>query len=301
MSSLSETPEQQLDNLAFELLRLRQRPLFVLYYHEFTGEMREDNLSHICAEFRRVGLSREHTLDKLDVLLHTIGGDPHAGYRIAQAIRDYSQHVVFLIPEYSYSAGTLTCMCGNEIRLGDCAILSPIDISLVSEGISERIELMSIDYYLQFATECRQNIETMLKQIRATSSTNVESDLLVEMVKQVQALNIGSFWRARRLTGYYAEILLLDYMFSDRSNKENLKNEIIRLLLYDYPSHDFRMDFHMCKKVGFPVKEMGVDESDKAKALVDRLKGLAHEGIVCRDIEDTYKAPFIRLYLKGET
>jgi len=300
MNSQSETPEQQLDNLAFDLVRLRHRPLLVLYYHEFEGEMREDNVSHICAEFRRAGLSREHTLDKLDVLIHTIGGDPHAGYRIAQAIRDHSQHVVFLVPEYSYSAGTLTCMCGNEIRLGDCAVLSPIDISVVSERTSERIELMSIDYYLEFATDCRRQIEIMLQQIRSSSSTNVENELLVEMVRQVRALNIGRFWRARRLTGYYAEILLTDYMFPHLPNKENLKDQIIRALLYTYPTHDFRMDFHICKKVGFPVSEMSIDESDKAKKLVDKLRILAHQGIICRDIGDTYKAPFIRLYMEGE-
>jgi hypothetical protein len=190
-------------------------------------------------------------------------------------------------------------MCADEIRLGNCAVLSPFDISLVPAGEpqSEPIELMSIDYYIRFATECRQQIEQMLQRIRSSFSTNVDSELLVEMVKQVHSLNIGRFWRARTLTGYYAEVLLLDYMFVNYPNKEDLKNKIIRALLWEYPTHDFRMDFHICKRLGFPVKEMGVDESDKTKALVDGLKQLAHQGVICRDIGDTYKAPFIRLYL----
>lgn len=270
----------------------------VLYYNEFGGEMREEDVIDVYKEFRRASISREHKVADLDVMLHTVGGDPHTGYRIAQIIRGMVDKVTFLIPEYAYSAGTLTCMCGNDVRLADGAVLSPIDITFVPVGSppAEPIELMSIDYYIQFVTSCRHQIESMLQQMGSSSSTNVECPLLVEMVKQVKSLNIGRFWRARTLTGYYAEILLLDYMFSHLPNKKNLKDKVIRLLLSEYPTHDFRMDYHICKKIGLLVEEMSVDESDKTRELLNALNQVARQDIICRVIGDGYKAPFIRLY-----
>lgn len=304
MSARRTESLEQLDNLALDLCRLRHRPLLILYYDESHGTMIKDDVAVVYNQIRDAGFSRENKMSNIDVLLHTTGGDPHAGYRIAQVIRDSAEEVIFLVPEYAYSAGTLTCMCGNEIRLGDYAVLSPIDISIASAGASERIELMSIDYYIRFAVFCRQRVERMLQQIGSSGSTNVESELLVEMVKQVKALTVGEFWRARTLTGFYAETLLMDYMLHNLPNKKTLKNRIIGALLQEYPTHDFRMDFHVCKKHGLLVQEMTVGESDKTKEVVKALKQLTRLNLICRDVDievyyiPAYKEPFIRLYVE---
>lgn len=297
----SQITIEELDKLALDLCAFRKKPLLILYYHEFEGDMREEDITHICEEIRRRGVSRENKLDNLDVLLHTMGGDPHTGYRIAQLIRDITSEVTFLIPEYAFSAGTLTCMCGNAIRLGECAVLSPFDISFAPRReTSEDIELMSIDYFREFVTDSRAQVERMLQQVRSGSSTDIDSALLVEMTRQVGALNIGRFYRARTLTGYYAEMLLLEYMFEHLPNREDVTNKIIRGLLFEYPTHDFHMDFHISNKLGLPVEEMTVAESDKAKSIVSALRQLTVLGVICRTIRDAYKAPFIRLYSGGQ-
>jgi hypothetical protein len=297
----SQATVEELDRLAIEFSVFRRKPFLILYYHEFEGEMREDDVEHICQEIKRRGFHRERKLENLDVLLHTIGGDPHAGYRIAQLLRGVASEVTFLVPEYAFSAGTLSCMCGNEIRLGECAVLSPFDISFTSRReTSDHIELMSIDYFRNFATDCREQVERMLANLRSHSLSSVESDLLVEMTRQLGALNIGKFYRARTLTGYYAEMLLLEYMFEQMPNKDDLSNKIIHAFLFEYPTHDFHMDFHICRKLGLPVQEMAVEESDKSKKLVSILKQLTVSEIICRTIRDAYKAPFIRLYVGGQ-
>jgi hypothetical protein len=297
-------PIRELDNLALDLCHFRQRPLLILYYDELNGFMLEDDIAVVHNQLRTVGFSREHKMDKLDVLIHTTGGNPHAGYRIAQVIRDSAEHVVFLIPEYAYSAGTLTCMCGNEIRLGDYAVISPFDISVVSDR-GERIELISIDYYIEFVKQCRQEIEKVLQGVSPSKSTNVDCELLVEMVKQVKALTVGEFWRARTLTVSYAETLLEDYMLCNLPNRVSLKKRIIEALIITFPTHDFRMDFHICQKIRLPVQEMSVVESNKAKEIIKELNRLTHLNLICKeqeaDIElypiTTYKEPFVRLYL----
>jgi hypothetical protein len=296
MSSTNETVAQ-VDRLVTDLCKQKKTPLLVLYYHEYAGDVRWEDVGIIYDELRRGGFSRENKMDKLYVLLHTFGGDPDAGYRIAQVMRDFAKNIIFLVPEYACSAGTLICMCGDKIELGDYAFLSPIDITIERKGPLEPIELMSIDYYIKFVKQCRQEIEQMLRDSGFDSSTNVENELLCEMVRQVGSLRLGTFFRTRVLTGFYAETLLLDYMFAQASNKEDLKNKVIRTILFDYPSHSFCMDFHISLGVGLPVEEMPVAESDMTKNIISLLKQLTLANVICRDISDSYKAPFIKLYV----
>lgn len=292
----SNSQIQDLDQLATNLCKQKKTPLLILYYHEYLGDVRMEDVEAIYGELRRGGFSREKPMENLHVILHTFGGDPHAGYRIAQVIRDFTKNAVFLVPQYSCSAGTLMCLCANQIELGDYAFLSPIDITIERETPRESVELMSIDYYIAFASKCRQKIEEMLKENGYASSTHVESDLLCEMVKQVGGLTLGAFFRERGLTGFYAESLLLDYMFALAPNKDDLKNKIIHALLFEYPSHTFCMDYHICLKLGLPVKEMDVATSDMTKTIITLLRLLTVQGAICRDVSDEYKLPFIKLY-----
>jgi hypothetical protein len=219
--------------------------------------------------------------------------------------RKYAKKTSFLVPFHAYSGGTLLCFSGNRIDLGGYAVLGPIDITVGG------IELASIDYFMNFAERCRENIERMLGKViqdranvpspivNPTPCSEVECALLVEMVKQVGALNVGRFFRERTLTGHYAFRLLHDYMFGSEPNKKSLSENISNQILFEFPSHDFDMDYHICKELGLPVFEMTETESDKTKSLVNKLDALSENDVICRRITDTYKSPFFRLYTIG--
>lgn len=304
--SAENHPLQEVDQLALDIVRLRRKPLLVMYYPDVGGMIMHFDVRDINDEFRRRGWHKNQMIGELDVLLHTYGGEPNASYRIGQVIRDFAKRVNFLVPFHAHSGGTLTCFCADTIVLGDYAVLGPIDITWGG------IELASIDYYIEFAQICRERIETMLEQIikgrtatplpivNPKPCTDVESHLLVEMVEQVGALNVGRFFRGRTLTGHYAVRLLHDYMFADNPNKKSLSQNIANQVLFGFPSHDFDMDYHICKEIGLPIHEMNETESDKTKSLVNKLDQLVENRIVCRQITDKYKAPFFRLYNIGK-
>ena len=300
MSNVNKSPIDDLDKQANEIVKLRNRSLLVLYYPDGDGTIKEEDIEDIYGEFRRRGWVRNSDPCSLDVLFHTFGGDPIAAYRIAQIIRDFSNNVVFLIPEHAYSAGTLTCLSGNEIRLGAYAALSPIDITMGSRPTSEGVQLLNIDYFMQFVASCRAQIEQMLKNNRIKGNTDVDCQLLVEMIKQVGALNVGRFFRERTLTGDYANRLLNDYMLSDNLNKKQLSQDIIHKLLFEMPSHSFEMDYHICKEIELPVVEMSESESDITKKFISMLEELTKMHIICKDVGNEYKLPFFRLYNKEE-
>ena len=103
-------------------------------------------------------------------------------------------------------------------------------------------------------------------------------------------------FRERELTGFYARSLLMDYMFIQVPNRKDITEKIVRALLFEYPAHTFCMDYHICSKLGLPVKEMDIATSDTTKKIITLLRLLTSQGVICRDVSDSYKLPFIKLY-----
>lgn len=287
-----------IDNAAQNLINHRQKSLLALYYPG-RARMQEDDLIDVHEAFRDAGVTIEQKLPFLDVLVDTRGGDPIAAYRMAQLIRDFAEAVFFLVADHAYSAGTLLCFSGNEVRMGHGAGLSPIDVTLVSgpsDTPSEEVELASIDSYIEFAKRAREQMEKMLRKMGSGSHTMVDSELLVKMVEQVGALQIGEFFRARGLTGQYAQELLDSYMFAGALDRESRRNEVINNFLLKAPIHDFHLDYHLCKRWKLPVVEMPTIESDLARVAVTTLEDEANAGHICPHLSKESRLPFVRLY-----
>lgn len=295
----SAGPLSELDAACQALTAHRQKPLLVLYYPSFAS-MTEDDLEDVYTALRSSGVTIESKLQSLDVLVESNGGNPVAGYRLAQMIRDFAKDVSFLVADHAYSAATLLCFSGNIVRLAHYAGLSPIDITLVfPEGQTPEaeVELANIDNFLEFAKKSRQSIEEMLQHIGcSTAHTSVDSDLLVEMVKQVTALQVGKFFRERVLTGHYAEELLDSYMFPPFKDALDRRNRVVHNFLFASPAHEFHIDYHLCRKWGLAVEEMPTVESDFAKSILDKLHGLASGNTICPRLSRYSRLPFSNFY-----
>ncbi len=298
MPEIEEDILERIDALALNITENRQKGLLVLYYPEEDGEVVIDDISDIDDELRRCfGASK---VDEIDILIHTNGGSPDAAYRIVQHIRSIANNVYILVPFHAYSAGTLICFGTDKILLGTFAALSPIDIKLKTENDNsdeieendndDEIELIAIDKYIEFVKYCKKIIED------AGMKTNLEDALLVEMVKQIGAINIGSFFRERELTKYYAEILLSDYMLKDIPDKEKIIDYIIEMMVFKFPSHEFEIDYNIAKRLKLVVENMPIDLSDKTKSLIKLLEEAMENGLICRYMGNRYRLPFFRLY-----
>lgn len=280
---------------------VRRKPLLLMYYPDAYGQMDVGDVKDLYDEFRDNGISKERRLPSLDVIIHTFGGNPNAAYLLAQVVRSMSHKVSILVPEYSYSGGTLFSMCGDEVLFADNARLSPIDITLSAVESDEHFELANVDYYMRFTRDCLDMVLDVISKKYESGEfrpqTRVESDLLVEMVKQVTAHDVGKFFRERTLTGFYAERLLMDYMLRTINNRNTLKDKIIRTILFELPSHEFDMDFAICSQMGLPVKQMTIRESDSSKSIVEQLNQLTLQGLICPDEENNVKVPYFKLHV----
>jgi Serine dehydrogenase proteinase len=289
----------EIDNACHAVARHRKRDILILYYPSEARVMEWD-IRDTYSELRKVA-TRENPIVDLDLLIHTNGGDPVAAYRIAQTVRGLCKKLDVLVPEKAYSAGTLMSFAGDVIRLGDYAGLSPIDITVYSnKPQSEDVQLAAIDSFLGFANRARKQIEHMLMEIgRDGASSCVDSDLLVQMVKEVGALTVGRYYRERTVTGQYAEILLDRYMFKGVSDGLDRRNGVIKHFLFLAPAHEFHLDYGLCSAWHLDVEQMSTTESDLTKKVVNLLRIATNKGIICQRLNHDVRMPFIRLYQHG--
>ena len=77
--------------------------------------------------------TRENGLDngRLAIILNSSGGEPDKVYRLVDEIRTlYKKNVMFIIPTYAISAGTLLAFSGDEIYLTETSGLGSIDTQI---------------------------------------------------------------------------------------------------------------------------------------------------------------------------
>lgn len=65
--------------------------------------------------------------EQLAVVITTTGGSPTAVERYVNILRKLYKKIVFIVPDYAYSAGTIFCMSGDEIWMDYFSVLGPID------------------------------------------------------------------------------------------------------------------------------------------------------------------------------
>jgi hypothetical protein len=64
---------------------------------------------------------------RLDLFLHTDGGDSTVPWRLMTYLREYAEEVHVLVPHRAFSAGTLTALGADRIVMHPLGMLGPID------------------------------------------------------------------------------------------------------------------------------------------------------------------------------
>jgi Periplasmic serine proteases (ClpP class) len=109
---------------------------------------------------------------RLAVVLETNGGYIETVERMVRAMRQHYQDVLFIIPNYAYSAGTVLALSGDDILMDYHSILGPIDPQY-SSGNGEAVPGMG---YLAKYNELVQTINAApdASRVRAEISYLIE-------------------------------------------------------------------------------------------------------------------------------
>lgn len=201
---------------------------------------------------------------KAVVILTTLGGDPHAGYRIARCLRHHYQDLKLIVPSYCKSAGTLIAICANELVIGDMGELGPLDIQVIKPAETvERGSGLDVTTALQ---QCAQHAQTVFfgffnnsrralrlsPRLAGEFASEVTAGLLAPLYSQIDPLRLGEMQRAMAIT--------LEYGVRLNGHCSNLKPEALARLTIGYPAHEFVIDRKEARELFHKVSALSDDE-----------------------------------------
>lgn len=191
--------------------------------------------------------------DKACLILVTLGGDPHAAFRIARALRHHYSSLDILIPDLCKSAGTLICIAADRLIFGDRGEIGPLDVQIPKTD--EFFESMSGLNLIQALNDLR---DQMLESFResflyirlgarlrtkqaAESAAELAKEFISPIVAQIDPVTLGEHQRALQITRDYGE----------RLNKMSkaLESDALGMLVEGYSDHEFVIDRKEARKL----------------------------------------------------
>ena len=223
--------------------------------------------------------------ERIEILLHSPGGHPDIAYRAMKFFRRRFKEVNVIVPLVAKSAATLMCLAADKIFMGEFAELGPIDIQIddqVQHGAKnfsplnefKSIEFMreqAIEWMDYYAVVMNANYGISLKEALRDSVPLVGA-LMRPMFEQIEPLSMGEHRRALAISEEYAKQMIA---LTGNSNAA----EIVRKIVWDYPSHEFCIDCEEALALGLPVKSLS-DAHDRllTKAITNLDKDSLYHG-----------------------
>jgi len=187
---------------------------------------------------------------RLEVLVHSSGGDIHAAYNLGLLMRRFAtEELNFTIPRWAKSAATLLACAGNRILMTPVAEMGPIDPQITQMNpLESRLEQFSPLY-----------IEATLELIRGEFKKG-EKELATGLLERLQfPLTLGGFKKSLSIGSEYLRRLLKTRMFH-RQAKDELIESIGTALVEGYSDHGFCIDVNEAREIGLIVEELQGEE-----------------------------------------
>ena len=243
---------------------------------------------HICAPtMNSLFLGRDDigTGKDVDLLLHSPGGHPDIAYKAIKFFRRRFRKVNVIVPLFAKSAATLMCLGADKIYMGEFAELGPIDIQIddqVQHGaknFSPLNEFKSIEFMREQAIEWMDFYAVIMNSRYGMSlkeglkdSVPLVAGLLRPMFEQIEPLGMGEHRRALAISEEYAKRIIA------LTGNVNARN-IVKKIVWEYPSHEFCIDFEEAEALGLPVERLS-ESQDRliTEAIVALQKGDTYHG-----------------------
>lgn len=144
--------------------------------------------------------------EQLAKVLTTTGGSAMAVERYVNIIRKHYQKIVFIIPDYAYSAGTIFSMSGDEIWMDYFSVLGPIDPQVKNKEGNFVPALGYLD-----------KVNELIKKAQDNKLTNAEFLIL----KDFDLAELRAYEQAKELTISLLKKWLVKYKFKNWSTHES--------------------------------------------------------------------------------
>lgn len=142
----------------------------------------------------------EEKRDDLAIVLTTNGGSAVAVERYVNIVRHHYDKVIFIVPDYAYSVGTIFCMSGDDIWMDYFSVLGPIDPQVRNK---EGHFVPALGYL--------DKIDELIQKAKENKLTNAEFIIL----KEFDLAELKAFEQAKKLTITLLKDWLVKYKFKN--------------------------------------------------------------------------------------
>ncbi len=281
-----------------ELQSLRGVPVIV-----YSASINDESVDVLYECLRKLGQQ-----EQLNFVLLTSGGEVTTTHQLALLLHEYTHHLTILVPHTARSAGTLLCLCANELVLGPMAKLGPIDphVGAVSPSAHDTPSMISATDIYTF----RKMAEDWFGVTRKKDRLQV----LALLAQRIFPATLSSFYRFDQQIRHIAHELLVYQM--PNAEIETRKRIIDQLAGGQY-GHDYIISRGEIRNLGLNVRFASSKEEQLLWELLLACRGqipsylglvekeetiglIASEGFFARQIQDWIDLP-IRKRADSET
>jgi len=228
---------------------------------------------------------------KMDIVLHSSGGDINAAYQIIEILRNHCGDMTLVVPIYAKSAASLFILGSNKIIMGELAELGPLDTQVVEREKGGRKYTSALNPFKTLEELQRFSLETFdvtVKLLLRRADLSIEeaikhgmdfaARISTPLFAQLNTEKVGEYSRALAVGKEYGERLLRRYTkWQDVEEREKILEKLVR----SYPSHDYIIDYKELKEIGFNASLPSEDEKPIVQAIVKYVLGALKTEIIC--------------------
>ena len=244
-------PAEILTPLKLELRRLastRGRPALLVH-----GRLDDDIVRRVYEALREFG-----PLPWLDVVLTTSGGAATATRRVAALLDEIANHIAILVPMRARSAGTLLCLCSDELVLTSLAELGPLDSLLAGVDSQAGPAWLS--------SEDVRGFGEMATAWFGVAPGEQGLELLGMLAQQVFPASLTQLYRFDALTRVVAADLLRRHL--PLASHDEIER-VVQRLVNGYPCHDFPITRAEARAIGLNVSDADPEATSALLAVYD--------------------------------
>jgi hypothetical protein len=183
-------------------------------------------------------------VERLDVVIHSRGGIVNAARRIALLLRQFTEHLCFIVPYYCESSATILTLAADEIIAGDLAIFTPIDPHLHG-GESEDADPSSLS-----CLDIKM-FGNMSENWFGVDANEAREQSLSLLCNSIFPPTLTAFYRTTlELQQIGEELINYQLPELDMESREN----IVKHLMFGYHSHNYAITRDEMIKIGLKVK-----------------------------------------------
>ncbi len=203
--------------------------------------VRGDIPSQLYAQLRRIG-----RVPKIDLFVHSTGGESEVPWRMITLIRNFCQEFRVLIPFMAYSAATHIAMGANEIVMGDMSELGPVDPAR-THPLLPKENNQSLLISVQDLRHCIEFLKREGGEYTPESLATIYSALF----DKVHPLALGAIEQSYALARLISAQALKTHM-NPETEAEKIK-KIVDAFSDEFFSHHYRIGWKEAQDLGLPV------------------------------------------------